>query len=162
MLHWRSLSWWGNEDNLHCFDYNGSQYIVYARHCHSDNLRCIAKYHWRSVDAHFQKWAATVPHTCLPITAAIMPLITVCNNSQLRLQMMQNHKSLRSCHTHFQKGTLTVPHTFLPIKAANMAFITLCNNLQLRLPMMYNQKSLTLHWRSFAWWGRKLVVICSV
>ena len=47
-LYWRSLSWWCNEDILHCFDYTGSQYIVYARHCHSYNPRCKAIYRWRS------------------------------------------------------------------------------------------------------------------
>ena len=29
MLHWHSLSRWGNEDILHWFDYTGSHYIVY-------------------------------------------------------------------------------------------------------------------------------------
>ena len=29
MVHWRSFSWWGNKDILHCFDWKGSQYIVY-------------------------------------------------------------------------------------------------------------------------------------
>jgi hypothetical protein len=104
MLHWCSLSGWGNEDILHCFDYKGSQYIVYARHWHSDNLRCIAKYRWRSVDTHFQKRAVTVQHTFLPIKAANTPLITVSNNSQLRLVMMQNQKLLTLRWRSFSEG----------------------------------------------------------
>jgi len=28
-LHCRSVSWWGNEHILHCFDWKGSQYVVY-------------------------------------------------------------------------------------------------------------------------------------
>jgi len=44
---------------------------MFATNCHLDYPRCKAKYHWQSMDTHFQNWAVTMSLCLLPIKAAI-------------------------------------------------------------------------------------------
>jgi hypothetical protein len=57
------------------------------------------------------------------------------------------------------KAVVGIYHAYLPIEAAKSLFINAYDLVPLRLPKMQDHESLTLHWRSFLWWGREHAVI---
>jgi len=63
--------------SMRCLDYQ----ICKTRNC------------WRSVDAHFQNLARSMSLLLLPIKAANISLMDVCNQSELTLPKMQSSKS---------------------------------------------------------------------
>jgi len=66
----------------------------------------------------------------------------------------------RSVDAHFHNGAGRVLLSVLPIKAAKNPFMTNYNLSEVWFPRTHDQKSLTLHWRSFSWWGREGIAIC--
>jgi len=60
----------------------------------------------------------------------------------------------------FHDGARRILKSVLPIKAANNSFMTDYNLSEVRFPRTHDQKLLTLHWRSFSWWGREGIAIC--
>jgi hypothetical protein len=59
----------------------------------------------------------------------------------------------RSVDAHFHDGAGRVLHSVLPRKEAKNPLMTDCNLSEVWFPRTHDQKSLTLHWRSFSWWG---------
>jgi hypothetical protein len=66
----------------------------------------------------------------------------------------------RSIDAHCHDAAGSVSHSLLPMKAANTTFLTICNLSAPRISKIRGQELLTLHWRSFSWWGRERFTVC--
>jgi len=69
--------------------------------CHLDYPRCENLNRWRSVDAHFQDGPGSVSILPLTIKKANTSVMTICNQSPLRLPTMPGQKSFTLCWPSF-------------------------------------------------------------
>jgi len=115
---------------------------------------------WRSVDAHFHDGAGRVLLSVLPIQAAKIPLWLTTTYRRCDCPGRMTINPWHSVDAHLHDGAGRVLLSVLPIKAAKNSFVTDYNLSEVWLPRTHDQKSLTLHWRSFLWWGREGIAIC--
>jgi len=85
---------WLKRQPVHCI-------WILATHYPSDNQRCIAKDHWRSVDTHCQKGALNLPHIFLPIKAAKRWVIDNTNHVTFQLHYLHDQKLFTACWRSF-------------------------------------------------------------
>jgi len=162
-LRWRSFSWWGMEGIAICFAYKGSQKFLY------DWIHPIGGV--ISQDA----WPKIVDP---PLTLIFMmghgeywnlfclyrqPKIPLWLNTPYQRCHFPTHMTKNRWHSidaHFHDGARRVLLSVFPIKAAKNSFMTDYNLSEVWFPRTQDQKLLTLHWRSFSWWGREGIAVC--
>jgi len=121
---------------------SGSAFQVSHLWSHSDMQLLIVKYwHWY-VTVHFRRIS------CLDV--------------QNKDTHAPNHILKMSVNRASTEGQrYSVLQSVLPIKAANYSSMTEYNLSEVWFPRTHEQKSLTLRRRSFSWWGREGIAICS-
>jgi len=136
-----------------------SHYAYLQTNCKLDYPRCMTKYRWCSIDAHFQDGAGSMSLMFLALYTATTSFLDVCKQSRFRLPRSSTKNRWHSTNACFADGTGSVSVLFSTRKAANTLFMNGCNQWPPRLYKMHSQKSLTLHWHSFSESGREPVAI---
>jgi len=156
-LCWRTFSRWGRERFTFSFTYKGSQYFIY------DYLQHIAPQStqdtWpRIVDTHFHDGAGSVLLSLLRIKAANTSFMTICNLSHPRLPKVHDQALLRLCWSScswWGRECFTFSFTY---KGSQYFIYDYLQHISPQItqdtwPIIVDAP-LTLHWRSFSWWGR--------
>jgi len=120
----------------------------------------MAKNRWLSIDAHFHYGAGRVLQSVLPIKAGRDYFMT--NYSYRRCDSPRYMTKNRWCSIdiHLHNGAGRVLLSVLPIHGSKNTFMTEYNLSEVWFPRRHDQKLLTLHWRSFSWWGWEGIAIC--
>jgi len=161
-LHWRSFSWSGREHFTISFAYKGCQDFVY------DYVQPITP----RITQDTRPRIVDTPLTLIfmmgqgafwfPFHLYRQPILRLWQFATYRPPDYPGYMTKNCWHSidaHFQDGAGRLLLSLLPIQAANTSFITICNLSPPRLPKIHDQESLTLHWRSFSWWGRETFTV---
>jgi len=81
-------------------------------------------------------------------------------NRQLDNRRCKAKNRWPSVDVHIQNGAMTVSLSISPIMAAITSIMPNQYQITLWLADLEDWKLLTLHWRSFAWWGNKPLTHC--
>jgi len=118
---------------------------------------CNTKICWHSIDAHFQNPAGSVSLVFLPLKAANIASMDVCNQVELRIPKMQNWKLLTLRWRSFSELGSDRLAVSLAYTAANMSVMHNSDQIMIQLPYLQDQKLLMLHWCSFSKHGSDCV-----
>jgi len=120
-----------------------------ATNHHSDNPRCKAKNHWRSIDSHFQNGVMTVSLSLLPIKTAITFILP--NHYKITLQLLRGF-SIPIINTTFIQLSTTayLRNSFFPrliLRLNLLTFIKQCAGQSLtRFLYFFQNRESSLSW----------------
>jgi len=157
-LHWRSFSWWGNRDVMHCVVWKAA-ITLYMNHCPNATLRLpkmqdlkLLTLHWCSFS-----WCGNVDVMCCCASKGRYYSTYESMPHSSTLITQDSRPPLLTIDAHLHDAAASLPLLFLPLRAASISSMDVCNWLQLILPKMHSQKLLTLHCHSFSEWGSDCV-----